>query len=379
MKKTVLFTLFLLISFSNISYSQLAENSWSFGFGASFPRLQASDVRPLDENYGGFISLQRNFSEHVALKGVGFYNYMEGRIPGNTYLYSNGTIIPSSTETMSTTVIGLDLNLLYYLAPCSPVSPYFYFGLGVINADPDWGDIPNPSADSKVSADINFGFGAEWVLSDDWNLVTDFGYHTVDSGLDGIINNNREGIFGSNGDAFISINFGLNYYFSKGKPSKYCDLYSGIKADVDPIDYDKIERIIEKHIPKEVTKEVVVEKPVKTDKDKKWVLVGVEFDFNSDKLKPEAYPVLFHAVQVLLQNPDMKVEVQGHTDNVGTEKGNMKISQRRAERVKNYLVARGVEEHRLTAVGYGESRPITENNTKEGRAMNRRIEFKIVN
>ncbi|MBI9070514.1 MAG: OmpA family protein [Melioribacteraceae bacterium] len=374
--KKLLLILFLSLSIN--SFGQLAENSWSFGFGFTFPRFQASDVRPLDENYGGYLSLQRNFSEHVAFKGIGYFNSIKGRIPGNTYFYSDGTLIPSSTEDITSTVMGFDLNMMYYLSPCSPVSPYFYFGLGLMNADPDWGDIPNASAKSKVSADINFGFGAEWVLSSNWNLVTDFGYHTVDSGLDGIVNNNREGMFGSNGDAFITVNFGLNYYFSKGEPSKYCQLYSGITADTAPVDYKRIEEIVEKHIPKEITKEVVVEKQVNFGKDNKWVLVGVEFDFNSDKLKPEAYPVLFHAVQVMLQNPDMKVEIQGHTDNVGSEKGNMKISQRRAQRVKNYLVARGVEEHRLKAVGYGETNPITDNKTKESRAMNRRIEFKLV-
>jgi len=81
----------------------------------------------------------------------------------------------------------------------------------------------------------------------------------------------------------------------------------------------------------------------------------------------------------MLQNPDLKVEVQGHTDNIGSESSNQKLSEKRAEVVKNYLVARGVKADRIKVVGYGEKNPIADNKTADGRAMNRRIEFKVIN
>ena len=75
--------------------------------------------------------------------------------------------------------------------------------------------------------------------------------------------------------------------------------------------------------------------------------------------------------------PTLKIELSGHTDNIGKDDYNLKLSQNRADAVKNYLVSRG-RPNRIDAVGYGETRPIVSNDTKEGRASNRRTEFEII-
>ena len=75
--------------------------------------------------------------------------------------------------------------------------------------------------------------------------------------------------------------------------------------------------------------------------------------------------------------PSLKIELSGHTDNVGSNASNEKLSQKRAEAVRSYLVSRGVDGLRITAIGYGSQRPVDENATKEGRANNRRTEFEI--
>jgi adhesin transport system outer membrane protein len=110
-------------------------------------------------------------------------------------------------------------------------------------------------------------------------------------------------------------------------------------------------------------------------------LKGVNFEYASAKLRPESLPVLDEAAQTLKQNADLKVEVAGHTDNNNHSLDpdlNVKLSQRRAEAVMDYLVAHGVPASQLTAKGYGAARPVADNATAEGQAENRRVELRIV-
>jgi OOP family OmpA-OmpF porin len=79
-----------------------------------------------------------------------------------------------------------------------------------------------------------------------------------------------------------------------------------------------------------------------------------------------------------LKNPDVKVEIQGHTDNIGSDNYNQKLSSLRAETVKNFLIAKGVAANRLTTVGFGKTKMIMDNKTEQGRGLNRRIELKII-
>jgi len=87
--------------------------------------------------------------------------------------------------------------------------------------------------------------------------------------------------------------------------------------------------------------------------------------------------VLDKVVESLKAWPEVQVEIAGHTDSTNTKAHNQKLSERRAASVKSYLVGRGVAAGRMTAKGYGESRPVADNNTEEGRAINRRVEFVI--
>jgi OOP family OmpA-OmpF porin len=115
---------------------------------------------------------------------------------------------------------------------------------------------------------------------------------------------------------------------------------------------------------------------------KKIILRGINFDFNKYNIKREFAPVLDEAAQILKDNPRVRVTIEGHTDSIGSEAYNQRLSERRATAVKRYLVSRGVEADRLETVGYGESRPIAPNtqdgrDNPEGRAMNRRAELKV--
>ena len=100
------------------------------------------------------------------------------------------------------------------------------------------------------------------------------------------------------------------------------------------------------------------------------------YDSNSSYMKPEAYPLLDEVASILMKNPEMEVEVQGHTDNTGTAEYNQWLSEKRAQRVKDYLVSKGVDPSRLEAKGYGLTQPVASNATEEGRAQNRRVELR---
>ena len=101
------------------------------------------------------------------------------------------------------------------------------------------------------------------------------------------------------------------------------------------------------------------------------------FRVGSSELSPEATDLLDEAVEILLANPETRLRVEGHTDDVGSDEDNLALSEARAQAVVDYLVAGGVAEDRLVAVGFGETTPIADNSTADGRAMNRRIEFVV--
>lgn len=113
-------------------------------------------------------------------------------------------------------------------------------------------------------------------------------------------------------------------------------------------------------------------------KEERIVLRGINFKYNSAIIEPSSYPVLDNAVELLKKHPDIVVEIGGHTCSMGSEQYNLRLSQLRAESVRNYLIQQGIPAHRLQTRGYGEAMPIADNSTEAGRSLNRRIEFRII-
>ena len=107
------------------------------------------------------------------------------------------------------------------------------------------------------------------------------------------------------------------------------------------------------------------------------VLQNIQFEYNSSALTEDSQTGIQMLTDFLKRNPGLKVELAGHTDNVGSENYNKKLSADRAESVRNALIANGIEENRMTAKGYGASRPVAPNDTDEHRALNRRTELII--
>lgn len=107
------------------------------------------------------------------------------------------------------------------------------------------------------------------------------------------------------------------------------------------------------------------------------VLRGVNFEFDQDRLTVNARTLLDDVVAALAAAPEIAVEIAGHTDSLGSDAYNQRLSERRAKAVRDYLVSQGVDGDRLSEKGYGEAEPVADNDTEEGRELNRRVELRV--
>jgi outer membrane protein OmpA-like peptidoglycan-associated protein len=110
---------------------------------------------------------------------------------------------------------------------------------------------------------------------------------------------------------------------------------------------------------------------------KRIVLRAVHFDFDKAKIRSDAVPILDEAASILKEEGTVGVIVAGHTDGIGTEEYNLKLSKRRADAVSKYLIDHGVSASRIKAEGFGKSKPVASNDTDDGRAQNRRVELSV--
>jgi outer membrane protein OmpA-like peptidoglycan-associated protein len=102
------------------------------------------------------------------------------------------------------------------------------------------------------------------------------------------------------------------------------------------------------------------------------------FDFNKSWLRTKSFYELNNLVRLLQKSPDVKIEMSAHTDNVGSVKYNIGLSNDRAMAVRQYLIAKGISADRIISKGYGKSKPIASNKTSAGRQLNRRVEFTVL-
>jgi OmpA-OmpF porin, OOP family len=117
---------------------------------------------------------------------------------------------------------------------------------------------------------------------------------------------------------------------------------------------------------------------IKYDPGKVFTLENVFFDTGKATLRPESFKSLNDLVEIMKLKNTMVIEIAGHTDDTGTPESNLTLSQSRAESVRNYLVSKGILAGRVTAKGYGETEPVADNATDEGKQKNRRTEVRII-
>lgn len=129
--------------------------------------------------------------------------------------------------------------------------------------------------------------------------------------------------------------------------------------------------------PKVTDKKIQVSSFKKGDKHVPFVMKTLHFDHNSDKIRTESFFDLERLAKTMKVNPSLKLQIEGHTDNVGQDAFNMDLSKRRADAVKRFLVSKGCAASAISSAGYGETRPKASNSTPEGRQKNRRVEFRV--
>lgn len=366
MKLVNLKTFIIFLLFSVLTLAQ--GNGWSAGFGVTYPRFMGvwSGIETGDGNYGGYISVQRSFSEHYSLRFLANYSHMEGN-----YIVDRN--LDEFKETVKTNLVSGNLGVLYHFLRGEVVSVFGNLSIGVIYFKAD-----NPPKvylkDSYVRMQGTFGFGAEARLFDNWALKAEMAYHTATtSRLDGENDTSEnKGVFGTDDDSYAVFDIGFNYYFplvsDEREPEKV--LVSGIGKE--PL--VRTDTVVA-FVPKEFIKKVIVEKEVKSDN---YVLSGVNFDFNSHELYKEYYPILTKVIGILKEEEFTKLEIQGHTDYIGSDKYNMDLSIKRAESVKKFFIEKGIEAARITVKGFGKTKPISDNATERGRMLNRRIELELL-
>ena len=179
----------------------------------------------------------------------------------------------------------------------------------------------------------------------------------------------------TNGNRFPGMNLSatLGLRFNLGKKSKYVPV--PVVTPVETVKYVRDTVVVTEKQVDTVYVRDIQEKEVEINKSLNEGIVL--FDFDSYKLTDEAIPVLNDVAAWLKENEDVQVVVEGHTDYIGTDAYNQVLSENRANAVVKYLIGKGIDAKRLSSVGYGKTRPVTDNKTPEARHRNRRIEFRL--
>jgi OOP family OmpA-OmpF porin len=287
------------------------------------------------------IGLGYNFSEKLGAEFT--FHYVNSETDGDVVI--NGSSIDWGKGDAKVFIYKLDL--IYHLTGILPgdlIVPYLAAGPGMITWDPDRRDL-----DTDDDFLLNYGGGLKIFLTRNLALRAD---------LRNVINFNQGDDRGSN----FLYTAGLTYEI-------------GGKEKVEVME----EAPAPEPEPAPAPAPVVTPPPPPAPKEQGSIIFrNIQFDLNKSNIKPESYPVLDEVVDYLKANPNVKMEVQGHTCNLGKAAYNLKLSDRRAASVKTYLVGKGVAADRLETKGYGLTMPVAPNDKEENRARNRRVEFKPI-
>lgn len=294
---------------------------------------------PYDNGPAFGIGLGYNFSEKLGAEFT--FHYAKTDYNGDVIIHGNSTDWGKGDGRS----LIYKLDLLYHLTGLLPgdmIVPYLAAGPGMITLVPDHNGV-----DRENDFLLNYGGGLKIFLTRNLALRGDV----------------RNVINFHGGDSYSNLLYTAGLTFEIGGKEK---------------EEVKEEAPAPEPVPAPAPAPVVTPPPPAPKEQGSIIFRNIQFDFDKSTVKPESYPILDEVVDYLKANPNVKMEIQGHTCNLGTAAYNLKLSDRRAASVKTYLVGKGVPADRLETKGYGLTRPVAPNDNEENRSRNRRVEFKPI-
>jgi OOP family OmpA-OmpF porin len=325
-----------------------ADSGWYGGFGIGQSRAKIDDARITAGLLGaGLTTTSMTDDKHdTAYKLFGGYKFngnfaLEGGYFNLGRFGFTSTTTPAGTLTGKIKLQGLNLDAVGIVPLSEKFSAFGRLGLQFAQAKDTFAATgavtttnPNPS---KTAANFKAGVGVQYDFTESLGMRGEWERYRINDAV------------GNRGDVNV-LSVGLVYLFGEEKP-----------APAAP-------RVVER------APVVLVVVPIPPARTEQYCsILDLQFDINKDNIDREDQEKLSVVEIFMKKYPDTTAVIEGHTDEVGTNEENMRLSQRRAESVVSYLAGRGIARSRLRAVGYGETRPIADNRTEIGKRLNRRI------
>jgi len=342
MLKKLLLTLVALTSLGFLSMAQADEYQDDRWYVAPFGTfIQPGGDRKSDNGWGGGMGFGKIIDEHFNVELKGFYQGLEGQGQNGSWDLTGGTA-----------------DVQYFIFR-DTFSPYTVIGLGAMNS--------SHNGDSGVGFIGEAGAGLTYEVSDNFLIRSDVRYRYNQN-----FNANLQPGTNEFHDMVVNLGFVVPFGPKPVAPVAVAEAPAPTPVaapDCSTLDDDNdgvnnCDDLCPNTLP-----------GVHVSVKGCWI-VDVKFDNDKDIIKPEYFQNLDNTAQTIKEHPELRIEIQGHTSKTGGFKHNMKLSERRAEAVKKYLVD-GNDFPNLTTKGYGWTQPIDTNDTEEGRANNRRVQLEV--
>ena len=331
MKKS---TIFVALAVASLGMTAAQASEFDGGYVGGKIGVNRTDMTGVSKQSPIATGLEGGYNWNMNSMLLGVDGFMD--FNGKKTHTGTGVAPVPATVNYGSHVYGLDLKLGL---PNGSWMPYAKLGYARTGGRGD------AYASAVGSSGAHYGLGVEYKFAPQWGVAGEWTNNSAKSGATKLNNNN--------------FTLGVNYYFNTpaAAPVAVAAAPAVVREAPKPAP-----------APKEAWKVIMEEKPVRIE--------GASFDINSAKLKPTADAKLQQVVDFSSKYPEANIEVSGHTSSPGSDAYNQKLSEKRAAAVKAHLVKKGVAADRIIAKGYGETMPVADNSTKEGRAANRRVEVR---